>query len=103
MFFVWILCKYSAVQYKMNIISKEFSMLRQGFNPRSEYDTIDEDGDALEQQHQTPSTINVDDFTANPIATGPFTGDAPLCVEGVIGDFKTVPPDKDNEYRVGEV
>lgn len=48
MFFVWILCKYSAVQYKMNIISKEFSMLRQGFNPRSEYDTIDEDGDALE-------------------------------------------------------
>jgi hypothetical protein len=90
------------------LFSDEFSTLRQGFNPvdSSEYDTIEEDSYALEEQHQTSSdqAINVDDFTANPIATGWFKGDAPLCVESVtkVGGLETV-PDKDDEYRVGEV
>jgi hypothetical protein len=90
------------------LFSNEFDTLRQGFNPvdSSEYNTIDEDSYALEEQHQTSSdqAINVDDFTANPIATGWFKGDASLFVEGVIkgGALETV-PDKDDEYRVGEV
>ena len=90
------------------LFSDEFSMLRQRFNPvdSSEYDTMDEESHASEEQHQTSSdrVINVDDFTANPIATGWFKGDAPLCVESMteVGGLETV-HDKDDEYRVGEV
>jgi hypothetical protein len=89
------------------LFSDEFSMLRQGFNPvdSSEYDTMDEDNYALEEQDQTSSgeLINSDNLTANPILTGWSKDDAPLCVEGMTKAGLETVTDKDDEYRVGGV